>query len=85
MPVQDRAVRPDQNDGVVERSPAELTVALVKADRYGQLQPPRRRLQRLEVTGLEVDRVLDQPPVDLRGQAVIATRAQPPKPLGISG
>src|SRR5438874_515876 len=53
-------------------------------DRDGDLQPSRRRLDRLQVAGLEVDRILDQAAVDLTGQAVVGARAKPPQPLRIT-
>ncbi len=65
-----------------DRMPITVTVsvAFMDADRDRHLQPPRRRLDRLQVAGLEVDRVLDQPAVNLRGQLVIHRHRRPGLP-----
>ncbi len=84
MAVQHLAVGPDQDHGVVQRASAELAVAFVDADRYRDLQPPRRRLDWLEVSPVEVDRVLDEPAVDLTRQLKVRPGAQAPQPLRVA-
>jgi len=54
---EDRAVRADDDHGVVERAAAEVRVALVDAADHGDLVALRRFAQRREVVARQVDRV----------------------------
>src|ERR1700693_4848922 len=85
MTVQDLPIRTDQDNRVVKSPSAELAITLVDPDRYGGLQAPRGGLYRLPLGCLQIDRVLQQPRVDLAAQVVVVPRAHAPDPFGVAG
>src|SRR5450759_1699097 len=85
MPVQDLPIGTNQDRRVIDGSTAELAIAFVDPYRYGELQPPRRGLYRLQLPCLQADRVFQQPLVDVAAQVVVVPRANPPNPFGVAG
>ena len=85
MAVQDRAVGTDRDRRVVERRPAELTVALVHAADHDETQFCCGILEWTQPVCGEVDTVLDEPLVDLAGEVVVAAGPEPPDPRGVAG
>jgi hypothetical protein len=81
---QQLAVRPYRDDGVVERGAAERRVALVHPADDRHLMLSRGLLQRLQMRLPEIDRVGQQPGVDLFGQGHVRPRPQPPDPRRIT-
>src|SRR2546428_504933 len=82
--VQNLAVGADQYHGVVKRASAELGIPLVNAYRHRLLEASRRRLDRLQMRGLQVDGVLEKAAMDLAGELVVVARPQPPQPFRVS-
>src|SRR5207245_4407577 len=83
--VQHLAVRTDEHDRVVQSATAELRIALVDPDRNRQLVAPRGRLNRFQMTGLQVDRVVQQPAVDLLRQLGVVAGTKSPQPFRVAG
>ena len=78
MAVEELPVRPDRDERVEQRRSAVGRVPLVHAEHDGHAVPRRSIAHRSQVFALEVDRVLEQPAVDLARELVVASRCQSP-------
>ena len=85
MPVQDRAVRPDRDNCVVERRAAEGALALVQAAHDHELPFRCGVSHRSQAVGDEVHAVRHQRPMDLAGELEVSLRTKPPDPHGVTG
>src|SRR5882672_5748994 len=85
VPVQQRAVGPDRDNGVVQRGPAEVGVELVDAAHYADLAAPGRLAQRRQVVAGQADRVGAQERMQPLAERHVAAGPKPPDPGRIPG
>src|SRR5258705_5899738 len=85
VPIQQGAVGPDRDNGVVHRGPAEIGVELVNAAHHPHLVAPGCLAQRREIVAGSVDRVGAQERMQPLAQRHVAAGPKPPDPGRIPG